>query len=123
EREGKEKKEIETQKTDFLEEKQTIEERLGRNFRDMSLYVQRIMRARGITDSQYAQAEEGKYLKDLNQGLRNIAASSTKALANFADAITETVKFYERQKTKLDFEVQNALEDIDNWVRGRVQSI
>lgn len=122
-KEEKEKKEIEGEQTEFEEEVEDTREVLARNWRDMSMEVQRIMRARGVSDSAFAAGKETDVLLDFNQGLRMLAKKSTDAVANFAEATVETGKFYTREKNKLEVESRQRDEDIDTWVRQTVQSI
>lgn len=114
---------IEKQKTGFEQEVVDTKEELARNWKDMSLEVQRIMRSRGVSDSSFAASTESKVLLDFNKGLKKIALQSDAAVKDFADAVTENMKFYEREKVKLENNYTNALSDIDTWVRQQVTSI
>lgn len=107
----------------FADEVTQQKEVLAKNWRDLSLYTQRIMRARGVSESSYANDAESKLLLDFNKGLRALSTSSTKALKDFSDAIVETSKFYERQATQLDFDTNKAEQDVDTWVRQKIQVI
>jgi len=114
---------IQGEKESFTEEtKQTVEV-LARNWRDLSLEMQRIMRARGVSDSAFASGKETDLMLNFNTGLRTIATKSTAALADFSTAVDETVKFYTRQKTKLDFDTNQQVQEIDNWERQQVAAI
>lgn len=114
---------IDKQRSGFIEENEDQVDRLGRAWRDMSLEVQRIMRGKGTSDSSYAAGEEVSVLKDFNQGLRKLSLEKSGALRDFSDAVIETVNFYQRKKVQLQEEVRVALEDIDNWVRQQTTSI
>lgn len=114
---------IKEQSAAFADEVTRQKEQLARNWKDLSLEVQRIMRARGVSESSYAGDKETALLLDFNKGLRQLAKSSTQALQDFSDAIVETNKFYERQKTQLDFDTNKAEQDVDTWVRQKVQDI
>lgn len=122
-RSNKEKKEIEDQRSGFVEGVEETKDQLARNWRDMSLQVQRVMRGRGISDSTFASSEELKVLRDFNQGLRQLAVQKSGALKDFADAITETTSFYERKKVELAEEVRVNLQKVDQWVRQRTIDI
>lgn len=119
----KEQKEIDKQRTGFVEGVEETKDQLARNWRDMSLQVQRIMRGRGISDSTFASSEELKVLRDFNQGLRQLAVKKSGALKDFADAIVETNNFYERKKVELAEEVRVNLQKVDQWVRQRTIDI
>jgi hypothetical protein len=122
-RSEREQREIDKQRTGFIEGVEETKDQLARNWRDMSLQVQRIMRGRGISDSTFASSEELKVLRDFNQGLRQLAVKKSGALKDFADAITETVSFYERKKVELAEEVRVSLQKVDQWVRQRTIDI
>ena len=122
-KEETETKNIEKQKTEFLEEQGDTREVLARNWRDMSLQVQSIMRARGTTDSSFAAGKETDVLLEFNRGLRALAKEGIKGVENFGEALVETNKFYTREKNKLEVDSRQQLEDIDTWVRQRVQDI
>lgn len=122
-KEEKETKAIEGERAGFQEEIANTKEELARNWRDLSMEVQRIARARGIADSAFAASKETGLLMDFNKGLRKIASQSTDALTDFADAIIETNKFYTREQEKLSLNLQTALQDVDNWERQQVQKI
>jgi hypothetical protein len=122
-RSDKEQKEIDKQRSGFVEGVEETKDQLARNWRDMSLQVQRIMRGRGISDSTFASSEELKVLRDFNQGLRQLAVKKSGALKDFADAITETNSFYERKKVELAEEVRVNLQKVDQWVRQRTIDI
>ena len=114
---------IEQQRDEFKEDVATMKDELARNWRDMSLEVQRAMRARGVSDSSFAAGTEAGVLKDFNKGLRAIATKSTRALADFSQAVVETTQFYNGKITELETAGRRQLEDIDTWVRQNVQSI
>lgn len=114
---------IQENATGFADEVTKQKETLAKNWRDLSLYTQRIMRARGVSESSYANDAESKLLLDFNKGLRALSSSSTKALKDFSDAIVETSKFYERQAAQLDFDTNKAEQDVDTWVRQKIQGI
>lgn len=122
-KEQSETKKIESEREGFKREVQDNREQLASNWRDLSLEVQRAMRARGVSDSSYSASAEQKILLDFNKGLRQIAVQSQGALKDFSDAIEETTKFYTRQRAQLDFDLKTQLDDIDTWVRQKVQSI
>lgn len=122
-KEDTEQKNIEKQKAGFLNEVAETSDTLARNWRDMSLEVQRIMRARGTSDSSYSGDKEGSVLLEFNRGLRSLAKSSTQAVADFAEAAVETNKFYTREKNKLEIEARKSMEDIDTWMRQTIQGI
>lgn len=119
----KEQKEIDKQRSGFVEGVEETKDQLARNWRDMSLQVQRVMRGRGISDSTFASSEELKVLRDFNQGLRQLAVQKSGALKDFADAIVETNSFYERKKVQLAEEVRVNLQKVDQWVRQRTIDI
>lgn len=114
---------IADQAAGFADEVTSQKEVLARNWRDLSLQVQRVMRARGVSESSYASDKETSLMLDFNKGLRQLSKSSTDALQNFSDAVIETNKFYERQKTQLDFDTNKAIQDVDTWVRTKVGDI
>lgn len=114
---------IEKQKKGFEGEVAQTKDELAQNWRDMSMQVQSIMRARGVTDSSYSGDKETKVLLDFNKGLRQLATKATGALADFAEAVVETTKFYTREAEKLSYEASKKVEDIDTWVRQQVASI
>lgn len=114
---------IEKQKEGFIGETEQTADTLARNWKDMSLQVQRMMRARGAQDSSYAAGEETKVLMDFNKGLKQLAVSKTNALGDFADAVNETVRFYGEEATKLDESGKRAARDVDTWLRGRIGEI
>lgn len=116
-------KDIEKQKTGFVESNEQERDKLGRAWKDMSLEVQRIMRGRGIADSSFATEKEVGVLKDFNAGLRELAVKKSSALRDFSDAVIETNSFFTRKKTQLAEEVRQRVEDVDNWVRQQVTSI
>ena len=122
-RKEKEVKTIGEQSKAFGEEVASQKDQLAKNWRDLSLEVQRVMRARGVSESSYASDKETALLLDFNKGLRTLAKSSTKALKDFSDAIVETNSFYTREQGKLEYNATNANQDVDNWVRQSVQSI
>lgn len=122
-KEEQETKAIGKEKEAFKEETTQTVETLARNWRDMSLEMQRIMRARGVSDSAFAAGKESDLLLNFNTGLRAIATKSTAALQDFSDAVDETVKFYTRQKANLDFQTNNQIKEIDAWERQQVSSI
>lgn len=123
EKETSETAQIEKQKKAFEEETEATKEELATNWRDLSLETQRIMRARGISDSAFAASHEGKLLLDFNKGLRQIAKKSQAAFQDFADAVIETNKYYTRERQKLQMDYENNLTNIDNWVRQNIQAI
>lgn len=114
---------IEKQKEGFLQESAKTADQLAQNWRDMSLQVQRIMRARGATDSSFSAGEETKVLLDFNKGLRTLASQSQSAVKDFADAVIQTNQFYSQSKAQLELDANNQLGDIDTWVRQQTQSI
>jgi len=114
---------IEKQKEGFIGETEQTADTLARNWKDMSLQVQRMMRARGAQDSSFAAGEETKVLMDFNKGLKQLAVSKTNALGDFADAVNETVRFYGAEATKLDESGKRAARDVDTWLRGRIGEI
>lgn len=114
---------IEKQKEGFIGETEQTADTLARNWKDMSLQVQRMMRARGAQDSSYAAGEETKVLMDFNKGLKQLAVSKTNALGDFADAVNETVRFYGEEATKLEESGKRAARDVDTWLRGRISDI
>ncbi len=116
-------KSIGKQQEAFLGQTEQTADTLARNWKDMSLQVQRTMRARGAQDSSYAAGEETKVLLDFNKGLKTLAASKTSALGDFADAVNETVRYYGDQTTKLDTAAKRASDDVDAWLRGRIGDI
>lgn len=123
EKEKTESEKIEGEKETFRQETEATKEELATNWRDLSLEMQRVMRARGVSDSAFASSQDAKLMLDFNKGLRNIAVKSTAAYQDFADAVIETNKYYTRERAKLDMDYNNAITDIDNWVRQNVQSI
>ena len=123
EKETSEISNIEKQKQSFLQEKEETVETLARNWRDLSLEAQRVMRARGISDSAFAASQDARLMLDFNKGLRQIATKSQAALQDFADAVIETNKFYTRERQKLQMEYDNVFTNIDNWVRQSIQEI
>lgn len=118
-----EQKDIEKQRAGFVEGVEETKDNLARQWKDLSLQVQRIMRGRGISDSTFASGEELKVLREFNQGLRQLALKKSSALQDFADAIIETNKFYTRKQVELKEEVRVNLQKVDQWVRGRVLDI
>lgn len=118
-----ESKDIAKQRGGFIEESEKDRDKLGRAWKDMSLEVQRIMRGRGIADSSFATEKEVGVLKDFNAGLRELSTKKSSALNDFAEAAIETTQFYTRKKVQLAEEVRQRVEDVDNWVRGQVQTI
>lgn len=114
---------IEKQKTGFEEEKTKTVETLARNWRDMSLEMQRVARGRGISDSSFAAGKETDLLLNFNQGLRQISTQSLAALQDFSDAVSETTKFYQRQNAQLDLDSKNNMDEIDAWERGQIANI
>ena len=122
-REGKEVSTIGKEKEAFGEEVTQTVETLARNWRDLSLEIQRIARARGISDSAFAAGKETDLLLNFNTGLRAIASKSTAALKDFSDAVVETVSFYQRQGKQLDLDTNNQMQEIDNWERQQVTNI
>lgn len=122
-RQEKEKGEIEKQKTGYEESVEKTKDQLAQNWRDMSLQIQRIMRGRGVADSSFAAGSEVEVLKDFNKGLRTLAVESSGAIKDFADAVTETVSFYERKKSQLAEEVRVNVQKVDDWVRQRTTDI
>lgn len=111
------------EKEAFKEETAQTTETLARNWRDLSLEMQRIMRAKGVSDSAFAAGKETDLLLNFNTGLRAIATKSTAALQDFSDAVDETVKFYKRQEANLDFQTNEQIKEIDNWERQQISSI
>ncbi len=122
-KEVKELAEIQKQKEGFTTEMTSTVETLAKNWRDLSLEVQRIARARGISDSAFASGKETDLLMDFNKGLRTLATQNLSALKDFGDASTETVQYYGREKTKLESAAKQQVEDIDNWERQTVATI
>lgn len=122
-RQETETKQIEKQKAGFEEEKTKTVETLARNWRDMSLEMQRVARGRGISDSSFAAGKETQLLLNFNQGLRQIATESLAALQDFSDAVSETTKFYQRQNAQLDLDTKNNMDEIDAWERGQIANI
>lgn len=118
-----ETKNIEKEKASFLGEVADTAETLARNWRDMSLEVQRIARARGTQDSSFSAAQEGEVMMDFNRGLRTLAKQSTSAIADLSEAVIETNKFYTREKANLEEQARQQMEDIDTWTRQQIQSI
>ena len=116
-------KDIESEKEGFVKESEKNKEMLARNWRDLSLEIQRVMRARGVQDSSYSADKESKLLLNFNKGLQTIAVESQDALKDFSDAVIETKDFYSREKNKLDFQLRGQLEDIDTFVRQTIQSV
>lgn len=114
---------IEGERTGFLGEVAETKDQLAKNWRDMSMQVQSIMRARGVSDSSFSADKETGVLLDFNKGLRQLATKATGALADFAEAAIETNKFYTREAEKMAYEARNKVEDIDTWVRQQVASI
>jgi hypothetical protein len=123
EKETTETTNIEKQKKAFEQEKEQNIETLAQNWKDLSLESQRVMRARGISDSAFAASQDSKLMLDFNKGLRQIAVKSQAAFQDFADAVIETNKYYTREKQKLQMDYDNALTNIDNWVRQNIQAI
>jgi hypothetical protein len=122
-KEETETKNIEKEKESFLGEVADTTETLARNWRDMSLEVQRIARARGTQDSSFSASQEGDVMMDFNRGLRTLAKQSTSAIADFGEAVIETNKFYTREKANLEEQARQQMEDIDTWTRQQIQSI
>lgn len=122
-KQASEVKDIEGQKTEYTEQVATDKEQLARAWRDTSLELQRVMRARGVTDSSFAASQETGLLRNFNSGLKQMAQKSQAALADFSEAVIETNKFYTRKKNQLAEEVRQSKEDIDSWLRQQVQSI
>jgi len=118
-----ETKNIDKQKTQFQADTQQQNEDLGKQWRDTSLEVQRIMRARGVSESGFATGKETDLLMNFNKGLGMLAQKSSDALKSFADAATETVNFYTREKEKLQVTADDQKASIDTWVRQQVQDI
>lgn len=116
-------KKIEKERTGFQEQERESEETLGRNFIDLTRRIQASLRAGGIADSGYAQAQEGKATLDFNKGLRELKSKALGAYQDFSDAVIETNNFYERQGAKLAFELKNQIEDVDTWERQKIQEI
>lgn len=116
-------KEIDKQKTSFQNESEDQADTLARNWRDMSLQVQRVMRGRGASDTAFGAGEETKLLLDFNKGLSKLAQTNQGAMQDFADAVIETNDFYNREQTKLDENIRVQKQDIDSWVRSQVKSI
>lgn len=123
EKQTSETADIEKQKTGFQQETEASKEELATNWRDLSLELQRVMRARGVSESGFASSQDAKLMLDFNKGLRNIAVKSTAAYNDFADAVIETNKYYTRERAQLDFDFNKANTDVDNWVRQNVESI
>jgi len=122
-KEETETKKIEKEKEGFLGEVADTTETLARNWRDMSLNVQRIARARGTQDSSFSAAQEGDVMMDFNRGLRTLSKQSVSAVADFGEAVIETNKFYTREKANLEEQARQQMEDIDTWTRQEVQKL
>lgn len=122
-RRAKQEKEIGEQSEKFGKQMKGERETLARNWRDMSMELQRIMRARGVQDSSYSADKEARAMSEFNLGLNKLAETSQEAFKDFADAVVETNAFYKAEQNKLDFNAQQAQQDVDNWVRQRVQDI
>lgn len=114
---------IEKNKTQFQQETEATKDELARNWRDLSLTAQRVMRSRGVANSAFASSQDAQLQMNFNKGLREIEVKSTQAYKDFADAVTETSKYYTREQAKLDMDYENALTGIDTWVRENVQNI
>ena len=123
EKETTETGKIEGEKESFRQETESTKEELATSWRDLSLELQRVMRARGVSESAFAGSQDAKLMLDFNKGLRQIAVKSTAAYQDFADAVIETNKYYTRERAKLEMDERQAQEDVDNWVRQNVQSI
>lgn len=122
-RRASQEKEIGEQSEKFGKQMKGERETLARNWRDMSMELQRIMRARGVQDSSYSADKEARAMSEFNLGLNKLAETSQEAFKDFADAVIETNAFYKAEQNKLDFNAQQAQQDVDNWVRQRVQDI
>lgn len=122
-KEQTELRKIENEKQGFIQSNEEQKDSLARQWRDTSLQVQKIMRARGAADSSYTAGEEAKLLMDFNRGLNTLAQKAQSVLANFVDAAQETVKFYQRQQAKLESQARQSKQEIDNWVRSRIEEI
>lgn len=122
-RQETETKAIEKEKAGFETEKDQTVQQLARNWRDMSMEMQRISRARGVSDSSFSAGKESELLLKFNEGLRNISEQSLAALQNFSDGIAETTKFYQRQNAQLDLDSKNNMDEIDAWERGEIAKI
>lgn len=114
---------IQKEATQYSEDIGVQKDQLAQNWRDMSLQVQRIMRARGVQDSSYSSDKETQLLLDFNKGLRALATTSSRALKDFSDAVTETTRYYNSEQTKLSTQAAQADQDVDNWIRQQVESI
>lgn len=114
---------IEKEKTGFVKQQAQDKEQLARNWRDLSLELQRVMRARGVQDSSYSGDKEAKLMGDFNKGLQVLAVKGEDTLKDFSDAITQTHDYYKRQQDQLDFQLRGQLSDIDTYVRQEVQKI
>lgn len=122
-KEESESAKIEGESAAFADTIDTQKEQLAQNWKDLSLYTQRIMRARGVSESSFASDKESALMLDFNKGLRQLAKTSTDALQSFSDAVIETNKFYTRQQAQLNFDTNKQMEDVDTWVRQKVEEI
>jgi len=114
---------IEQQKTKFKEETKESVEMLAQNWRDLSRELQRLARARGISDSAFAANKETDLMLNFNSGLIKIAQESSEGIKNLSDAVIETTKFYTRQKNQLDFQLAEQTKAIDAWERQQIANI
>lgn len=114
---------INKQKDAYKDEVQTTREKLANDWREMSLQLQSIQRARGAQDSSFAAGQETGLLKDFNQGLRALSTKSVAAMESFGQAIDETVSYYKREQANLDLNLQNTFANIDQWLRDQTTRI
>lgn len=122
-KETTETEKIEKEKEAFRKETEQSKEELATNWRDLSLEMQRAMRARGVSDSAFAASNDAKLMLDFNKGLRQVAVKSEAAYKDFADAVIETNKYYTRERERLRMDYDKSNTDIDSWVRQNIQSI